>query len=30
MLEREVGMERELKGKYWRGEMGGRDCELSA
>ncbi len=30
MLEREVGMERELRGKYWHGEMGGRDCGSSA
>lgn len=30
MVEREVWKKRELRGKYWHGEMGGRDCVTNA
>lgn len=30
MVGREAGRERELRGKYWHGETGGRDCGTTA
>lgn len=30
MVGREVGRVRELRGRYWHDEMGGRDCGSSA